>query len=72
MTTNTENSVVKYSPCLKFQQMQPKHKVIPHELPAKSWEMFRATCSALKIVVSLYSILLQQIPNNGVGRKTIS
>ena len=34
-----ENTVTNCSTCLGYQQMPPKEKVIPHEIPGKPWEV---------------------------------
>ena len=34
-----KNMVKIFSTCLKFQQMQPNNKVIPHKIPHKLWEV---------------------------------
>ena len=38
INTNIEKYIKQYTTCLEFQQMQPKEKIIHHEVPLRPWE----------------------------------
>ena len=42
-----QNTIKHCSTCLAFQQIQPKEKIIHHEIPGKSWKVIRADIFSL-------------------------
>ena len=42
MNADIENYIKQCATCLEFQQMQPKEKIIHHDIPHRPWEVVRA------------------------------
>ena len=44
INADIEKYIKQCATCLEFQQMQPKEKIIPHDVPLRPWKVVGGRC----------------------------